>query len=53
MDLDLSPAPGRYPFRLSERLLVVVLDIAGELAVLGFFLDGELVHLVDEPAGEA
>lgn len=52
-DVELAPAPGRFPIHLSARLTVVAMvPVDGEV-VLGFFLDGEFVHVVDEPAGEA
>lgn len=53
MDLELTPAPGRYPFRLSDRWIVVALVPLPGVVVLGFFLDGELVQVIDEPGGEA
>lgn len=47
---DLSPAPGRVPFDLGGGWTAVILHpIAGiDLAVVGLFLEGELVEVLDE-----
>lgn len=46
--VDTSPAPGRWPIRLSPRWTAVVLEpIPGRLA-LGFFRDGVPVEVVDD-----
>ena len=42
-------APGRYPFPLSDRWILVVLVPVPGVVVLGLFLDGEIVELVDDP----
>lgn len=47
-----APPPGRYPFRLSPRWTVVVLEPAPGMVALGIFLDGELSYVLDKPAGE-
>jgi hypothetical protein len=52
MDLDLAPAPGRHLIRLSDRWHVVALEPIDGVLVLGIFLPGELVQVIDEPAGE-
>ncbi len=47
--VDLSPAPGRYPFPLSSSWTAVALEPLAGLFVVGLFLDGDLVELVDDP----
>ena len=49
LTLDLFPTAGRHPVRLTDRWTVVVLVPADGIVVLGFFFNGELLHLVDEP----
>jgi hypothetical protein len=44
MHFDISPSPARSPIRLSPRWAIVV---------LGAFLDGELVYMIDKHAGDA
>ena len=51
-DLDLLPAPGRYPFQLSDRLAVVILEPVPDVVIVGFFFDGELVRMIEDPIGE-
>jgi hypothetical protein len=53
MDLEISPVPGRHPIRLSPRWTAVVLEPAPGVVALGVFLDGELLYVIDESAGEA
>jgi hypothetical protein len=53
MHVDTSPAPGRYPIRLSPRWKVVILTPVLGVVVFGFFLDGKLVYVAREPAGRA
>lgn len=49
--------PGRLQrgnvIRLSRRWKVVVDQPFPGVVLLGFFLDGELLYVIDEPAGEA
>ena len=45
--------PGRHPIGLSPRWTIVVLEPVFGLVALGVFLDGELLYVIDEPAGEA
>ena len=52
-DLDLLPAPGRFPFQLTDRLAVVVMTPIEDVVIVGLFFDGELVRMTEEPAGEA
>jgi hypothetical protein len=51
-DLDLLPASARFPFQLTDRLTVVVMHPAEEVAVVGYFFDGQLLRMVEEPVGE-
>ena len=53
LELDLFPTAGRHAVRLSDRWAVVALVPIDGVVVLGFFLDGELLYLTDEPVGEA
>ena len=53
LTIDLFPTAGRHPVRLTDRWTGVVLVPVDGVVVLGFFLDGELVCLTDEPAGQA
>ncbi len=49
MHLELASAPGRYLLPLSDRWpLVALAPVPGEI-VLGLFLDGALVELVNNP----
>lgn len=52
-DLDLVAAPGRFPFQLTERLAVVILQPVPDVVIVGVFFDGELVRMTEEPIGEA
>ncbi len=52
-NLDLLPAPGRYPFHLTDRLGVVVMTPIEDVVLVGLLLDGELVRMTEEAAGEA
>ena len=45
--MDLELVPRRYP--LSDRWTLVALVPVSGVVVLGLFLDGELVKLVDDP----
>lgn len=45
--------PGKYSISLNEHLTVVVLRPCDGYVVVGFFWDGQLVHLVDQPTGTA
>ncbi len=47
--MDLELAPGRYPLPLSDRWILVALVPVPGVIVLGHFLDGALVELVDDP----
>jgi hypothetical protein len=49
MDLEIACAPGRYLLPLSDRWLLVALAPVPGVIVLGLFLDGALVELVDDP----
>ena len=51
--IDLFPTAGRYPLPITDRLTVVALVPIDGMVVLGFFLDGELLYLTDEPTGDA
>jgi hypothetical protein len=53
LTIDLFPTAGRHPVRLTDRWTVVALVPIDGVVVLGFFLDGELLYLTDQPAGEA
>ena len=53
MHLGISPSPPRHPIRLSPRCTIVVLEPVPGLVALGVFLDGDLLHVIDEPTGEA
>ena len=50
-NLDLLPAPGRYPFQITDRLTVVVM-LPVEV-ILGWFFDGELLRTAERGIGEA
>lgn len=52
-DLDLLAAPGRFPFILTDRLAVVVLQPVPDMVIVGYFFDGQLVRMTEEAAGEA
>jgi hypothetical protein len=52
-DLDLLPAPGRYPFHLTDRLAVVVMNPIDDVVVVGYFLDGGLIWMLEDPIGDA
>ena len=52
-DLDLLLAPGRFPFQRTSRLAVVVMALVDDVVIVGLFLDGELVRMTEEPAGDA
>ena len=47
--MDLELAPGRYPIPRSNRWTLVVLVPVFGVVVLGLFLDGEIVELIDDP----
>lgn len=51
-DLDLLPAPGRFPFQLTDRVQVVVLEPVPDVVIVGLFFDGELVRMIEEAVGE-
>lgn len=50
---DFRPAPGRFPFALTPRLTVVVLNPVDGEVIVGWFLDGELAKMIEDPIGEA
>ncbi len=52
-DLDSLPAPGRYSFRLTDRLTVIVMIPIDDVVIFGLFFDGRLVRMTREPAGKA
>ena len=52
-DLDLVAAPGRYPFQLTDRFAVVVLEPVPDVVIVGIFFDGQLVRMIEDPIGEA
>jgi hypothetical protein len=52
-DLDLLPAPGRFPFQLTDRLAVIVLEPVPDVVIVGLFFDGQLLRMTEELAGEA
>jgi hypothetical protein len=52
-DLDLLPAPGRFPLHLTDRLAVVVMTPIENVVTVGVFFDGELVRMTEEAIGEA
>lgn len=52
-DLDLVAAPGRFPFQLTDRLAVVILQPVPDVVIVGVFFDGQLLKMTEEPAGEA
>jgi hypothetical protein len=52
--VDLVAAAGRYPFHLGNGLAVVAMQpIPGGVVVFGWFLDGELLWMVERGIGEA
>lgn len=52
-DLDLLPAPGRFPFALTDRLTVVVMNPIDDVVIVGWFLDAQLIRMIEDPIGEA
>ena len=52
-DLDFLPAPGRFSFRLTDRLAVVVMNPIEDVVIVGVFFDGEFVKMTADAAGEA
>jgi hypothetical protein len=52
-DLDLAAAAGRYPFQITDRLTVVVMQPVEDEVIVAWFFDGELVRILEEAAGEA
>lgn len=51
-DLDLVAVPGRWPFHLTDRLAVVVLEPVPDVVIVGLFFDGELFRMIEDPIGE-
>jgi hypothetical protein len=49
MSSTIAPAPGRTPIRLSRRWTAAVLRPLPALEVVAYFLDGQLVHVDDDP----
>jgi hypothetical protein len=47
--MNLEVTPGRYRLPLSDRWTLVALVPVSGVVVLGLFLDGDLVELVDDP----
>jgi hypothetical protein len=45
--------PGRFPFQLSDRLAIVVLQPVPDVVIVGVFFDGQLVRMTEELVGEA
>lgn len=52
-DLDLLPAPGRYPFHITDRLTVVVMHPVEDEVIVGWFFDGEFLRMAERAFGEA
>ena len=52
-DLDLIRAPGRFPFQITDRLAVVVMHPVEDEGIVGWFFDGRLVRMTEDPIGEA
>lgn len=53
LTIDLFPTADRYPLPITDRWTVVALVPLDGVLVLGFILDGDLLYLTDEPAGDA
>lgn len=52
-DIDCLAAAGRFPFPITDRITVVVLEPVPDVLLVGYFFDGELVRMIEEPLGEA
>jgi hypothetical protein len=46
------PARGRYPFQLTDRLAVVVMNPIEDVVIVGMFFDGQLVRMTEDPVGK-
>jgi hypothetical protein len=46
-DLEFLPAPGRYPFQLTDRLAVVVPEPVPEVVIVVVFFDGQLLRMTE------
>lgn len=51
---DLVAAAGRYPFHFTDRLAAVAMQpVPGGVVIFGWFLDGELLWMVERGIGES
>jgi hypothetical protein len=48
-----DPDPSRHAILLSERVMLIVLMLADEHVMVGYFVDGRFVHSVEGPTGLA
>ena len=48
-----APTPGRYPFKITDRLAVLVVEREDGVVLFSQFFDGKLLTTNDEPLGEA